>query len=275
MNLTTSLARRRRATPPVPAPERLPRTSRQLRRLVVGAVSALSLIPALATPADAADPAPVPPCPGPEQTIIEVGDEPSVAVGTTKTQKLRFTLYTRTGCDAATATAAIRTPQGTRTVRLEEVSRDAERVQWSGALSIAPRSLRNEDAGRWRTTFRVSGPNPDSYTVNSNVRRAVRISFNAGPEPVRNGRITYSGHLERASWDTRTYRNLAGRVVSIYQIRLDEEDMDEIAATRTGTDGRYRLTQPYSGPGFYVGVYDGTRYTSDKWSRRDRVDTPK
>ncbi|SDS97293.1 hypothetical protein SAMN04488543_2750 [Friedmanniella luteola] len=249
-------------------------TPRRARGLLVAAIAALSLVPALATPAAAADPAPVPPCPGPAQTILDVGDAPSVAVGTTKTQKLRFTLYTRTGCDAAAATAAVRTPQGTRTVRLEEVSRDAERVQWRGALSIAPRSLRNEDAGRWRTTFRVAGPNPDSRTVNSNVRRAVRISFNAGPEPVRNGRITYSGHLERASWDTRTYRDLARRVVSIYQIRLDEEDMDEIAATRTGADGRYRLTRPYSGPGFYVGVYDGTRYTSARWSRRDRVDTP-
>jgi hypothetical protein len=64
--------------------------------------------------------------------------------------------------------------------------------------------------------------------------------FNAGPEPVRNARITFSGHLERASWDTRTYRDLAGRVVSIYQVRLDEEDMEEINAVKTGADGRYR-----------------------------------
>jgi hypothetical protein len=264
MNPTPSLARRQDA----------PATPRRLRSLLVAAISALSLIPALATPTAAADPAPVSPCPGPGQTIMEVGGPPSVAVGTTKTQKLRFDLYTRPGCDAAAATAAVRTPQGTRTVRLEEVSRDAHRVQWSGALSIDPRKLRNEDAGWWRTTFRVTGPNPDTHTINSNVRRAVRISFNAGPEPVRNGRITYSGHLERASWDTRTYRDLAGRVVSIYQIRLDEEDMDEIDVTRTGADGRYRLTRPYYGPAFYVGVYNGTRYTAQKWSRRDRVDTP-
>jgi hypothetical protein len=277
MYLTVPVSRRRRQTTPVSPTSRhnSPSTSRRLLGLVMGAVSAISLVPVLATPAVAANPAPIPPCPGPGQTIIEVGGEPSVAVGTTKTQQLRFDLYTHTVCNAAAATVAVRTPQGTRTVKLEEVSRDAERVQWKGALSIAPHSLRNEDAGRWPTTFRVTGTNPDSYTVNSNVRRAVRISFNAGPEPVRNARITYSGHLERASWDTHTYRNLAGRQVSIYQIRLDEEDMDEVAAVKTGSDGRYRLTRAYSGPGFYIAVYDGTRYTSNKWSRRDRVDTPR
>ena len=269
--------RRRTTTDAVPGHQDPAPTARsRLLGPVVAVVCAVSLVPGLATPAAADDPAPVPPCPGAGQTIIDgLGDLPSVAVGTTKTQKLRFELYTHTGCDAAAATVTVRTPQGNKTVELEEASRDAERVEWKGALSIKPRSLRNDDAGRWRTTFKVTGSNPDSYTTISSVRRAVRITFNAGPEPVRKGRITYSGHLERASWDTGTYRDLAGRTVSIYQIRLDEEDMDEIAAVKTGADGRYRLTRPYSGPGFYVGVYDGTRYTSDKWSRRDRVDTPR
>ncbi len=277
MDLSPPALRRRRtaARDRSTVQHRPPTTPRRLLGLVVAAVSAVSLVPALALPASAADPAPVPPCPGPGQTIIEgLGDLPSVAVGTTKTQKLRFDLYTRTGCGATGATVAVRTPQGTRTVKLKEASRDAERVQWKGALSITPRTLDNDDAGRWPTTFRVTGAVPDSHSFNSSVRRAVRISFNAGPEPVRKSRITYSGHLERASWDTRTYRDLKGRTVSIYQIRLDGEDMDEVAAVKTGADGRYRLTRRYSGPGIYVAVYDGTRYTAEKWSRRDRVITP-
>jgi hypothetical protein len=278
MNRIPPVPRRRRTATTAPATVEQGRatTARRLLGLVVASVSALSLVPALALPASAAGPAPVPPCPGPAQTIIEgLGDLPTVAVGTTKTQKLRFDLYTRTGCGATGATVAVRTPQGTRTLKLKEASRDAERVQWKGALSIAPRTLDDDDAGRWPTTFKVTGAVPDSHSFNSSVRRAVRISFNAGPEPVRKSRITYSGHLERASWDTRTYRDLRGRTVSIYQIRLDGEDMDEVAAAKTGADGRYRLTRRYSGPGVYVAVYDGTRYTAEKWSRRDRVLTPR
>lgn len=264
--LRTSSGRRRPASPS---------WSARMRVFAVTAVSAVGLGTALTAPA-AAEPVPTPPCPGPGQTIMELQtDDPYVAVGTTKTQKLKLDLYTLTGCGATTAKATVRGPRSTHTVKLEVVSRGVEQVHWRGTLSIKPRSLSNADAGRWPTTFQVTGDNPDSYTVNSYVRRAVRISFNAGPEPVRGSRITYSGQLERASWDTHTYRDLARRQVSIIQVRLDEEDQDELAAVKTRADGTFRITRPYAGPGFYLARYEGTRYTSFGESRRDRVDTPR
>ena len=247
-----------------------------MRTLVAGlgavALTAASLLTATG-PAHAETPTAT--CADPRQPIVEsLTFDSHVSVGTKKTKRLRLDVYTHAGCDVSGAKATVQGPRSTRTVALQPVESDGEYVRWQGTLAISPRSLRNSDAGAWQTTYRVRGEHADSQTVASHVRRATRVSFNAGPEPVRNNRLTYSGHVERASWNTKRYHDSAGRLVTVTRIFLDEEDREGLAEPVTRSDGTFRVTRPYAGPGFYLAIVDGTRITAGAESRRDRVDTP-
>jgi hypothetical protein len=215
------------------------------------------------------------PCPDAGAPIVQGRVFSSqVAVGTTKTQRLELEVWTHAGCDVTAAKAVVRSPRVTRAVQLEPVEVVEGEVRWRGSLAISPRSLRNSDAGGWPTTYQVTGDHADTETVTSLVRRATRVtSFNAGPEPVRNGRITYSGHVERANWDRRRYDDLAGHVVGVQRIWLDEEESELVAAPRTRKDGTFRVTKAYAGPGHYVAVPHENRTTASSQSRRDTVTT--
>ena len=215
------------------------------------------------------------PCADPRQPIVDfLTSDSHVVVGTQKTKRLRLSIYTHAGCDVSGAKATVQGPRSTRRVTLQPVASDGEYVHWQGSMAISPRSLRNSDAGAWRTTYRVRGEYSDTQTAASHVRRATRVTFNAGPEPVQNNRLTYRGHVERASWNTKRYHDSAGRLVTVTRIFLDEEDREGLAEPVTRSDGTFRVTRPYAGPGFYLAIVDGTRTTAGAESRRDRVDTP-
>ena len=228
--------------------------------------AAALLVPTTAT-AHAAD------C-DPDAVLVDgLGFSQDVAVGTTKTKTLTLEVYTDASCTVTGAKATVHAPRRTTVVELTQVGTANGMVHWRGSLAIKPSALRNSDAGTWPTTYRVSGEHPDQLTVDHHVRRASRVSFNAGSEPVTGTTITYTGKLERASWDSDRYRGWSHRV-DLYEEFSDSEDSDLLATPTSGSDGRYRVTQRYRGPGEYSANVLGTSTTARSHSRTDRVTTP-
>ncbi len=215
-------------------------------------------------------------CPDPSAPILTGRVFSSdVAIGIKKTKQMNLEVWTHEGCDVGAAEAVVRAPRKTFRVQLQPIEVSEGTVHWFGTLAIAPRTLRNSDAGAWPTTYRVTGAETATATITHVVRRATRVTrFNAGPEPVRNDRLTYTGHVERASWTSHRYRNLAKHPVSVERIWLDEEESEQVAATVTRKDGTFLVTRAYAGPGFYVAIPQLSRTTNSSESRRDTVTTP-
>jgi len=219
------------------------------------AVLAAALITTAPVAAQAAVPAPPaatadPTCDDPTQIIPDFTSFTEVAVGTTKVQTLPLVLSTVTGCGVTRATATVQAPRRTVRVALEKIGTEGGLDFWEGGLAVDPTALRNSDAGVWPTTFAVTGDHQDSLTVPNRVLRASRISFNAGPEPVRNNRLTYTGKVRRASWSTHRYVADGDRRVEVgYQFDPHEEG-DVVARPLTRASGRYRVSRQNRGSGW-------------------------
>ena len=212
-------------------------------------------------------------CPDPAQIIDEEATFPQeVIVGTKYTKRMVLDVYADSDCAVTEASAIVDAPRKDFGVKLTKVGTINGYDHWQGSLSIEPRSLRNSDAGTWPTTYRVNGEGIDQLTVNNKVLRASRLTFNAGPEPVRNRRITYSGKLERASWTSLRYFGWSGRTVRVTAFYEDHGNSKQVAAPVTQKDGTYRLTQRFPGSAEYHADVARTSTTAAAHSRTDYVD---
>lgn len=199
----------------------------------------------------------------------------SVVVGTTKTKTLTLDAYTKAGCTDLVV-AAVQDPRGAKWLVLSNVGlTSGGRDHWQAKLAIAPRTLENSDAGVWPVHYTiVDGEVARTVSEDAEVRRAARITFNAGPEPVRNGRITYSGTLERASWDSGRYRAYGNQRVDLHRTVPGDPEEDFIATVVTNKDGRYRHTERFRGAGNYQSQSGTNRTTASAVSRVDAVAAP-
>jgi hypothetical protein len=129
---------------------------------------------------------------------------------------------------------------------------------WNADIAIRPSSLRNSEAGRWMTTFRVLDRDPESVmTFDARVVRASRAKVNASPEPVAaGGRITVTGKLERANWNTRAYGGYAGQAVTV-EFRGLTGPYQTLTSTKTSSSGAVRTTVRATSDGFYRLVFPG------------------
>ena len=246
-----------------------------MKTLAAGIGAAVAALILSTSPTAHAEPT-VPECPDPSAPIVTARAFSSdVAVGTKKTKQMKLEVWTHAGCDVDAAEAVIRAPRKTYRVQLKPATVVEGAVYWQGTLAIAPSTLRNSDAGAWPTTYRVTGAEIQTATVTNLVRRATRVTrFNAGPEPVQDDRLTYTGHVERASWTSGRYRDLAGHPVGVHRIWLDGEESELVAGAVTRKDGTFRVTRAYAGPGYYAAVPHENRTTVSSLSRRDKVTTP-
>jgi hypothetical protein len=250
--------------------------NRLLAAISTAAVSAALLVAAPATagaderttPARAAAD-----CPDPTQIIDDEATIPQeVVVGTKYTKQMVLDVYANTDCGVTEATAIVDAPRKDFGVKLAKIGTINGYDHWQGSLPVEPRTLRNSDAGTWPTTYRVSGAGVDQLKVNNKVLRASRLTFNAGPEPVRNQRITYSGKLERASWSSRRYFGWRGRTVRVTAFYEDHGNSKQVAAPITRADGTYRHTQRFPGSAEYHADVARSSTTAAAHSRTDFVD---
>ena len=240
------------------------------------AVTAALLVAAPA--AQAATPSAPPPvaretCEDPGQTIPDWNAPTEVAVGTTRVQTLELQISTLAACEVSRVTATVVAPRRTFRVTLVRTSTDGGVDHWRSGLRIDPATLRNSDAGVWPTTFAVTGAHRDAVTLANRVLRASRISFNAGPEPVQDQRITYAGQVERASWNSDRYVVDGDRRVEVSYQWDPHEGGDVVVRPLTRADGRYRVSQRYQGPGWYDAEVLATSTTAAAHSRGDEVST--
>ncbi|MFJ9179011.1 calcium-binding protein [Streptomyces sp. NPDC102360] len=119
--------------------------------------------------------------------------------------------------------------------------------------------LKNEDAGAWKIDlYAITEATTDVRTENAKtwyLKRWSRLSNNAAPEPVAKGKkITITGKLERANWDTHKYAGYTQQTV-----RLQERSLT----------GSYATTSSHStGTGSLAGVEKQTRTaTTDRCYR--------
>ena len=205
---------------------------------------------------------------------IEGWESVELSIGVKHAQTMHLGVITAEECGATGATATIKDPvRGTQKVTLTKELDTEGHVRWTGEYQVSPKKLTNADAGTWPITYAVTGATPDSVAINAKVRRAVRGSFNAGPEPVKNGRITFSGKLERASWSKKKYYGLS-RDLEVSYAAEEEAEPVVVSTPRSNTAGKYRVTQHYPGPGAYQLTWPGSSSTSPFASQADRVDTP-
>ncbi|MFE6894905.1 calcium-binding protein [Streptomyces sp. NPDC057694] len=130
----------------------------------------------------------------------------------------------------------------------------------TATYKIDPQSyLTNEDAGAWKISlWAVTDAVTDVDTDNAltwYLKRWSRLSNNAAPEPIAKGKkITITGKLERANWDTHKYAGYTQQTV-----RLQERSLT----------GSYATTSSHiTGTGSQAGVEKQTRTaTTDRCYR--------
>lgn len=188
-------------------------------------------------------------------------------------QTLELQISTLAACEVSGVLATVWAPRATFRVTLRRTSTDGGVDHWQGGLRIDPGTLRNSDAGVWPTTFTAAGAHRDAVTLPNRVLRASRISFNAGPEPVEDQRITFAGEVERASWNADRYVVDGDRRMEVGYQWDPPEGGDVIARHITGSDGGYRVSQRYEGPGWYDADVLTTSTTAAASSRTDEVTT--
>ena len=215
-----------------------------------------------------------PTCPDAAHPIVSVSDDFDLTVGTKKVQKTDLDVLVDDRCGVDKVVAVVTSPRRTYRVTLTEGSDDptSHTTGFSGTLRVDPDDLRNSDAGLWAVSYRVNDDSTKVATGSGRVRRATRVSFNAGPEPVRNNTITFSGKLERADWNKSRYRGIRGDVRVVVEVCCEEDDV--VARFTTRSNGKYRVTQTFPGPDDYSLVYAGSDTTAGTKSRVDRVDAP-
>jgi hypothetical protein len=105
------------------------------------------------------------------------------------------------------------------------------------------------------------------------VKRAAKLTVNAGPEPADAGRtLTVKGSLTRANWETGKYAGYKGQSV-LLQFRAKNSDTYATVKTVTsGTGGVLSTTVKASKSGTYRYQFAGTATTGAKASAGDHLD---
>ncbi|MFJ9330855.1 hypothetical protein ACIRPN_29620 [Streptomyces sp. NPDC101230] len=145
-------------------------------------------------------------------------------------------------------------------------------------LHIDPRHVDfgNKAAGTWKTAARLYLPggaqDTDDQKLPLQVKRATRVTVNASPEPVRQGKtITVTGRVTRANWDTHTYQGYAGRTVSLQFKAAGSSSYSTVKKVKSGKTGALKTTVKATGSGTWRWTYYGNTTSGAKSSPGDHV----
>jgi len=105
------------------------------------------------------------------------------------------------------------------------------------------------------------------------LKRAARLTVNAAPEPVARGaRITVTGTLVRANWDTYRYAGYAGRTVQLQFRPKNSSTYTTVATVNTSNTGTLRTTVTAVKDGYWRWNFTGTPTTGPAKATGDYVD---
>ncbi|GEK04686.1 calcium-binding protein [Streptomyces sp. 1-11] len=140
-----------------------------------------------------------------------------------------------------------------------------------------PVDLANANAGTWSVDALAdlgSGESVFAPGVGSfGLKRAARLTVDAAPEPVAKGaRITVTGKLVRADWDTYRYAGYAGQAVRLQFRPKNSSTYTTVATVNTGGTGSLRTTVKAVKDGCWRWNFTGTRTIGPARTAGDYVD---
>lgn len=145
-------------------------------------------------------------------------------------------------------------------------------------VDIVPKDdLVNADATTWKTGGTAIKPNggydTDTNSVTARVKRYAKLSVNASPEPVTVGKkITITGKVTRANWDTRKYTGYSGRTVTLQFQEKGASSFTTVKKVTSSGTGGLNTTVTASKDGDWRWVYYGNSTTGSAKSAGDFVD---
>ncbi|ULR51701.1 calcium-binding protein [Streptomyces deccanensis] len=137
--------------------------------------------------------------------------------------------------------------------------------------------LRNSSAGIWRFTAEAVAKDQDFYDLETSakiqVKRLAKLATTqAGPEPVaKGGRLTVTGALTRADWNTNTYVPHAGRSVALQFKRSGTSTYSTVKTVTTDAGGKLRTTVTATTSGTWRWKATATSTTSGATAYGDTV----
>lgn len=140
-----------------------------------------------------------------------------------------------------------------------------------------PVDLANADAGTWSVDALVDANDGGSVFApgagSFSLKRAARVTVDASPEPVAKGaRITVTGKLVRANWDTYRYAGYVGRAVALQFRPKGSSVYTTVATVKTGNTGGLRTTVKAVKDGYWRWNFTGTATTGPAKAAGDYVD---
>ncbi|MER6308812.1 calcium-binding protein [Streptomyces sp. NPDC001739] len=132
-------------------------------------------------------------------------------------------------------------------------------------------------AGRWHVYAAAVGKDGD-YTIKDTyksgwVKRAAKLTTNAGPEPVKAGAtLTVTGALTRANWDTDTYGGYGNQSVQLQFRKQGASSYSTVKTVTSDSRGNLKTTVKASADGYWRYVFAGTPTSSVATSTSDYVD---
>ena len=140
-----------------------------------------------------------------------------------------------------------------------------------------PVDLANANAGTWSVDALADANDGDSVFApgvgSFGLKRAARLTVNAAPEPVAKGaRITVTGKLVRANWDTYRYAGYAGRAVKLQFRPKGSSTYTTVATVNTSSTGTLRTSVKAVKDGYWRWNFTGTSTTGPAKASGDYVD---
>ncbi|MEU6272694.1 calcium-binding protein [Streptomyces populi] len=209
----------------------------------------------------------------------------TVNVGVSETQKL-------------TASATLKDNSGIRTVMGFKLVSPDDRLQYAKSstctrpssttmkctwsYSLDPDTddyfdLRNSSAGTWHLDVEAGAYDGDFYTLDSSVTMKVKryaklATTQATPEPVaKGGKLTVTGALTRADWNTNTYVGFAAQKVALQFKKSGSSTYTTVKTVTTDSAGKLRTTTTANASGTWRWHFAGTGTTSPATAAGDGV----
>jgi hypothetical protein len=140
-----------------------------------------------------------------------------------------------------------------------------------------PVDLANSNAGTWSVDALVDADDGDSVFApgvgSFHLKRAARLTVDASPEPVAKGaRITITGKLVRADWDTYRYAGYAGQAVKLQFRPKRSSTYTTVARVNTSRTGALLTTVKAVEDGYWRWSFTGTNTTGPAKAAGDYVD---
>ncbi|MFE7934712.1 hypothetical protein ACFU6S_39555 [Streptomyces sp. NPDC057456] len=134
----------------------------------------------------------------------------------------------------------------------------------------------NKVAGGWTVNATVKANDGDYWISDSiaeyKVKRASSLTTDAAPEPVvKGGKLTITGKLSRANWETLKYQGFAGQDVKLQYRKAGAAHYSTIKTVKTGSSGQLSTKVTVTSAGSWRWYFPGTTTTARIVSAGDAV----